>query len=164
MRYLKLYETFNDIEVKIAQKNEINFNLFKNQFPDIPISFEQYLQRPHIMVSEAKLDNKVVGASLFVVKDSRPNFKEIAIPIDVDYKLPRIHMNYTAVLEKYRKMGIGKALKLSVMDYAKSIGAGIITSNIKVDNIASQNLSLSCGWLKGGTNSNGAYTFYKVLN
>jgi len=165
MRHIKLFENFEQLKVSISKKTDENWQLIKNEFPDIPITLEQYLERPHILMCEARIGDELVGASIFVVKDFKANVNEIAIPEDIDYKLPRVHMNYTAILETHRKSGIGKAIKLAVVEYCESIGAGIVTANIRVDNIASQKLSLSCGWQKSDKlTSNGFNTFYKVLN
>jgi hypothetical protein len=97
------------------------------------------------------------------------NFGQLRVSIskktDENWQLIKNEFPTLPILETHRKGGIGKAIKLAVVEYCESIGAGIVTANIRVDNIASQKLSLSCGWQKSDKlTSNGFNTFYKVLN
>jgi len=164
MKHLKTFESYNGIETKISEKTEENLNFLKSHFTDMPLTLDQYKERPHIHSCDSRLNGQLVGSCIFVIRDFKPNANEIAIPIDIDYKLPRVHINYIRTLEEFRGKGIGKDIIRKIVEWSKLNNVGIITANVKLDNMESQRLFTSYGFTKSGDlTATGSNTFYLVV-
>jgi len=48
-----------------------------------------------------------------------------------------IHLNYSAVDEAYRNMGINKSMKLRIIEIGRKNNCSLITSNVRQSNLAS---------------------------
>jgi len=165
MIYLKKYENYNILETKISEKTEENLKFIKDHFKDIPLTIEQYIERPHIFTFESRLDGKLVGSCISVIRDFKANVNDISIPNTVEYKLPRVHINYIRTLEEFRGKGIGKEIVNKILQWSSSNGVGIVTANVKIENTQSQNLFKSCLFTKSDKlTANGSNTFYFLIN
>lgn len=164
MKHLKTFESYNGIETKISEKTEENLNFLKSHFTDLPLTIEQYKERPHIFCCESRYNGELVGSAIYVIRDFEPNGNEINIPVNIDYKLPRVHINYIRTLEEFRGKGIGKDIVRKIVEWSKLNGVGIITANVKLDNMESQRLFTSYGFTKsGGLTATGSNTFYLIV-
>jgi RimJ/RimL family protein N-acetyltransferase len=164
MIYLKKYDSYNSIETNQSEKTEENLKFIKDYFTDIPLTLEQYKERPHIFTFESRLNGKLVGSCISVLRDFKANTNEISIPDSIEYNLPRVHINYIRTLEELMGRGIGKEIVSKIMEWSKLNNVGIITANVKVDNIKSQRLFKSCQFNKSDKlTSNGSNTFYFLI-
>ena len=158
MKYLK-----KDLYISISEKNEENYNFIIKVFRDIPLTFKDYLEREHIYVCEARINNKLVGVNIFNIRpknfwSNEPNLFSIPTENSILYS------NYTVVDNNYRGMGINTKIKKYLIKYAKNKGVGAIAAGVKPDNIASYKSLLNLGFIKiPKLNSSGNNTYYLVL-
>lgn len=60
------------------------------------------------------------------------------------------HITSIAVREAYRRQGIGELLLLAVIDMARQLRAGVVTLEVRISNVAAQNLYAKYGFVKAG--------------
>jgi GNAT superfamily N-acetyltransferase len=58
----------------------------------------------------------------------------------------RLHQSWTGVLPAYRRRGIGTALKLLTVGYARQNGYTLITTALRTSNVASQVMNRRLGF------------------
>jgi ribosomal protein S18 acetylase RimI-like enzyme len=58
----------------------------------------------------------------------------------------RLHQSWTGVLPSYRRRGIGTALKILTVGFAREHGYALIDTRLRADNVASQELSRRVGF------------------
>ena len=115
------------IIVDMEDKSTEHYDFLSKYFT-IPFSVEDFYSNSKIEITTARTTNKLVGVFLFVLNNDR------------------IHMNYTAVDEKYRNKGINGKIKDFIINYAKEYGITMITTNVRKSNEYSLKTFLSSGF------------------
>jgi ribosomal protein S18 acetylase RimI-like enzyme len=115
------------ILIDLEDKSTEHYSFLSKYFT-IPFSVEDFYSNDKINIVTARHINKLVGVSLFVINNDR------------------IHMNYTAVDEKYRNKGINNDIKNFIIKYAKECNINLITTNVRKSNEYSLKTFLSSGF------------------
>ena len=115
------------IIVDLEDKSTEHYD-FLSKYLTIPFSVEDFYNNSKIEIVTARTTNKLVGVFLFVLNNNR------------------IHMNYTAVDEKYRNKGINGKMMKFIINYAKEDGIEMITGNVRKSNEYSIKTMLSSGF------------------
>ena len=127
MRYLRRFnESVNNIKIVECDKSRESYD-FVAKYLEI-LDYDAYINNENLYQICAYDDNKLVGVSIFRMKDGK------------------IHMNYSSVDDAYRNMGINKKMKLKIIEIGKENGCTVITSNVRQSNLASLKSQQSVGF------------------
>lgn len=129
MKHIKnINENFNsnDLSVKICDKSKEIYE-FISKYLHV-MDFDSYINNENLYNVCVYDNNILIATDIFRMKDGK------------------IHLNYSAVDEKYRNKGINKMMKYFIIDFAKKNNCTVITANVRESNIASINSFLSTGF------------------
>lgn len=126
MRHLKLFENFEQIEVSLCDKSRESYDFVTKYLNIIP--FEDYISNDNLYQVCCYNSGELIGVRIFRMKDSK------------------IHLNYSAVDERFRGRGINSLLFDEILKVAKSNGVTIITSNVRQSNKSSLQSLLKSGF------------------
>lgn len=112
--------------VKQCLKSKESYD-FVSRYLDI-IDYESYINNDNLYQICAYYNNTLISVSIFRMKDGK------------------IHLNYSAVDDNYRKMGINKSIKEEIIEFGKRNGCSIITANVRSSNVSSKKSLLSVGF------------------
>jgi ribosomal protein S18 acetylase RimI-like enzyme len=126
MKYLKLYELFNQLEVKLCNKSKESYD-FISEYLDL-ITFEDYISNNNLHQVGVYYSGKLVALRIFRIRDGK------------------MHLNYSAVDPEYRNRGINQLMFNKIIEVAKSHNITIITSNVRESNAKSLKSLLGSGF------------------
>jgi GNAT superfamily N-acetyltransferase len=156
------------LTVDIVPKSKYIYDFLTYGFPEIPnyLDLDKFKSLPQILTCEAVLDDLMVGAVMFVLLDLPDKNNRTLIP--VEYNLPRLHINYIYVLENFRKQKISSQMVKKIISFGESKLAGVITANVSIGNIESEQLWLSLGFTMNPVETSHPdghkmRTFYKLI-
>ncbi len=144
----------------VDQVMEIEREAFPTQWP--PTSFRRELQNRLAHYFVAKDDKVKVGRPsspqakrgwfqrLF---HSQPPQEEASLVVGVGgmwMLYDEAHITTVAVREAYRRRGIGELLLIKAIEQAQGLGAGLMTLEVRVSNLAAQALYEKCGFRQLG--------------
>jgi ribosomal-protein-alanine N-acetyltransferase len=156
----------------LAQVTEIDREVFPTQWP--PPNYRQELQNQlarYIIVSDDtktveepevkpkkclyKLASRIMrwfNPNRSPDNDSPPVKRQYIIGFSGIWVLAdEAHITNIAVRQQYQRQGIGELLLISTIDLAKGMKASIMTLEVRVSNLAAQNLYSKYGFTKVGT-------------
>ena len=125
MKYLRKFENYG-INITTCDKSREIYD-FVSKYLDI-ISYDSYITNENLYQVCGYNGDKLVAASIFRMKDGK------------------IHMNYSAVDEAWRRQGLNTKLKNKIIAIGKKNNCNTITVNVRESNIASLNSLLSVGF------------------
>lgn len=126
MKYLKLFEAFEDFQVSGCDKSKESYDFISKYLHLIP--FDDYISNDNLYQVCCYHLGELIGVRIFRMKDSK------------------IHLNYSAVDERFRGKGINSLLFDQVLKVAKSNGVQVITSNVRQSNKSSLKSLLKSGF------------------
>ncbi len=166
MKYIRYFrESVNALDIAITKDIEI-YNFLVQGFPEIPeyLTFERYSGSNHILSCKATIGENIVGAMMFCLLKDKP--ERVLIP--VKFNPPIVHINYIYVADNFRKQKISSRMVNSIIEFAHTKSANIITANVHIGNIPSEKLQTSIGFTMNPTETvhpsgDKMRTFYKLI-
>lgn len=143
----------------VDQVMEIEREAFPTQWP--PTSFRRELQNRLAHYFVAKDDKVRVDIPSPPAKrgwfqrllHSQPPQAEASLVVGVGgmwMLYDEAHITTVAVREAYRRRGIGELLLIKAIEQAQELGAGMMTLEVRVSNLAAQALYAKCGFRQLG--------------
>jgi predicted GNAT superfamily acetyltransferase len=149
----------NSITVSIENKSIEAYDFIKKFFPDMPISYEYFIEKSHIYTCVARHNGEIIGVNVFNI--NKGGLSSIMIPKGQSTSKEKIHSNYTAVSPEWRGKDVNMKLKKCIKEFAKSKGIDIITANVDPENLISSKSLIKSGFVKNPeVNDKGWYTHY----
>lgn len=144
----------------VDQVMEIEREAFPTQWP--PTSFRRELQNRLAHYFVARDDKVKVGIPsspqarrgwFWRLLRSQPPLAEAPLVVAVGgiwMLYDEAHITTVAVREAYRRRGIGELLLIKAIERAQELGAGMMTLEVRVSNLAAQALYAKCGFRQLG--------------
>ena len=116
----------SDIIIKQEKKTNETYNFIK-KYLDV-IDIDSYINNHNLYQVVVRYDNEIIGIRIFRMNDGK------------------IHLNYSAVIPEFRKMGLNKKMLNEIEKIGISNGVNVITSNVRESNIYSLKSLLGSGF------------------
>ena len=127
LKYTKFLESLKNIEVVRCQKNEDSYHFLEKHLKNI-ISKNDYINNENLFQVCGYDGGKLISVRCFKMKDNK------------------IHLNYSAVDENYRKFGINQRMFNLIKQIAQKNDIHLITVNVRGSNKDSLNSLLKSGF------------------
>lgn len=125
MKYLKSFNESTSLIVKLIDKDLTTYNFIKSYLN--VISYEDYIVNENLY-QVGCFSGELIGLMIFrMVGD-------------------KIHLNYTAVLDEFRGLGINGMMLSEIEKIGVDNGVSMITSNVREGNVSSLRSLLKCGF------------------
>jgi ribosomal protein S18 acetylase RimI-like enzyme len=125
MKYLKRFNESNS-SVRLLDKDQTTYD-FISSYLDV-ISYRDYITNQNLYQVGYFINDELVGLRIFRMLDGK------------------IHLNYSAVSDKFRGSGINSIMYLEIEKIGRSNGVSLITSNVRESNVSSLKSLLKCGF------------------
>ncbi len=125
MKYLKRFNESNS-SVRLIDKDQTTYD-FISSYLDV-ISYRDYITNQNLYQVGYFVNDELVGLRIFRMLDGK------------------IHLNYSAVSDKFRGSGINSIMYLEIEKIGRSNGVSLITSNVRESNVSSLKSLLKCGF------------------
>lgn len=125
MKYLKSFNESTSLIVKLIDKDLTTYDFIKSYLN--VISYEDYIVNENLYQVGCFSGGELVGLMIFRMGD-------------------KIHLNYTAVLDEFRGVGINGMMLSEIEKIGVDNGVSMITSNIRKRNVSSLRSLLKCGF------------------
>ena len=126
MKYLKKYNESTSLIVKLIDKNLTTYDFIKSYLN--VISYEDYIVNDNLYQVGCFSGGELVGLMIFRMRGDK------------------IHLNYTAVLDEFRGVGINGMMLSEIEKIGVDNGVSMITSNVREGNVSSLRSLLKCGF------------------
>ncbi len=125
MKHLKRFNESNS-SVRLLDKDQTTYD-FISSYLDV-ISYRDYITNQNLYQVGYFINDELVGLRIFRMLDGK------------------IHLNYSAVSDKFRGSGINSIMYLEIEKIGRSNGVSLITSNVRESNVSSLKSLLKCGF------------------
>lgn len=125
MKYLKRFNESNS-SVRLLDKDQTTYD-FISSYLDV-ISYRDYITNQNLYQVGYFINDELVGLRIFRMLDGK------------------IHLNYSAVSDKFRGSGINSIMYLEIEKIGRYNGVSLITSNVRESNVSSLKSLLKCGF------------------
>ena len=126
MKYIKSFNDSTSLIVKLIDKDLTTYNFIKSYLN--VISYEDYIVNENLYQVGCFSGDELIGLMIFrMVGD-------------------KIHLNYTAVLDEFRGLGINGMMLSEIEKIGVDNGVSMITSNVREGNVSSLRSLLKCGF------------------
>jgi ribosomal protein S18 acetylase RimI-like enzyme len=125
MKYLKSFNESNS-SVRLIDKDQTTYD-FISSYLNV-ISYDDYIVNDNLYQVGCFINDELVGLRIFRMLDGK------------------IHLNYSAVSDKFRGSGINSIMYLEIEKIGRSNGVSLITSNVRESNVSSLKSLLKCGF------------------
>lgn len=116
----------SDILIKQEEKTKETYDFIK-KYLDV-IEFDNYINNNNLYQVVVRYNNLIIGIRIFRMSDGK------------------IHLNYSAVIPKFRNKGLNKKMFNEIEKIGISNNVNIITSNVRESNIKSLKSLLGSGF------------------
>jgi len=125
MKYLKSFNESNS-SVRLIDKDQTTYD-FISSYLNV-ISYDDYITNQNLYQVGYFINDELVGLRIFRMLDGK------------------IHLNYSAVSDKFKGSGINSIMYLEIEEIGRSNGVSLITSNVRESNVSSLKSLLKCGF------------------